>query len=146
MFPIIVKKLSTKLLVVPEILTVEASPSVSKLLNGANSKEFMFQIMRISGVGVPTIKVVANTASDGSGDSCVIFEKTLPSNPDTPGDYVVLEALRNQIMQMATEDDKKYQYIGIEITGTENDVFAVVSIGGDCRHNFDGLTADYISA
>ena len=49
-------------------------------------------------------------------------------------------------MQMATEDDKKYQYIGIEISGVENDVFAVVSVGGDCRHNFDGLTDDHISA
>jgi hypothetical protein len=146
MFSIIVKKLSTKLLVVSEILTVGASSSVSKLLNGADCKEFMFQVMRISGVGAPNIKVVANTASDGSGDSCVIFEKILPDNPDAPGDYVIVEALRNQVMQMATEDEKKYQYMGIEITGTENDVFAVVSIGGDCRHNFDGLTADYISA
>lgn len=84
---------------------------------------------RTIGTSDVTLKILANTASDGSGDEATIVTKTISSQPDATGDYIFLEALADQIAQQGSEDGKAYRYVSANYsfaTGTDEGVMTYV--------------------
>jgi len=108
--------------------------------NGA-PKRYLFQIMRSVGTGgLTTAKVYAATAADGTGSTAVAT--ITPTTADAVGDYVSVEVDADQIRDALAGAT----HVGLEIDQvTSGDECIVVVIGAHCQHEYDELTADYIS-
>lgn len=106
---------------------------------------FCVGFFRTVGSSDLTMKILANTASDGSGDEETIVSKTFTEQPDNTGDYVFLECSAAQVRQKGEEEGEALRYVSANLTfatGTDEGVVIYIS---EPRYKYDGLTADYIS-
>jgi len=101
---------------------------------------------RTVGTSNLTLTILANTASDGSGDEATIVSKTFTAGqPNAVGDYVFLEALASQVAQQGSEDGKAYRYVSANCTFATGTDEGVVSYILKPRYPRADLSADYIS-
>lgn len=106
----------------------------------------MIMFFRTIGTSALVFKIIANTASDGSGDEAVIKTITPAAAPDATGDYIFGEVLAEEVAQKASEDGKDYRYVSANMslaTGTDEAVVVYTAIPN--RFNYDGLTSDVVS-
>ena len=109
-------------------------------------RHFLFSFFRTVGTGTVAIAILANTASDGSGDEATIKTITPAAAPDAVGDYVFGEMIAEEVAQKAAEDGKAYRYISVNLTfGTDTDEAVVTYILGDSRYPRADLTADVVA-
>ena len=96
----------------------------------------------LTGLGVTAFKILANSASDGSGTSYEVKAHALSSAPDAAGDTVVLECSAEEIHTLGSN----LRYVSANIT-TANaaDNIVVTYIQADPRFASQGLTADSIA-
>lgn len=113
---------------------------LSLTANGA-PKKYLFGIMVTVGTGgITTATVKAATAADGTGETQVA--QITPTTADAVGDHVWIEVDADQIRDALAAAT----HIGLEIDlVTSGDECAVVIIGTDGQHQYEDLTADYIS-
>lgn len=97
---------------------------------------------RTVGTGaLDTFKLIANSASDGSGTDVEIKAHAVASEPNAAGDYIFLEATAEEIGTAGT--DLRYVSVSAEFaTGTDEGVITYVR---KAKRKYAGLTADTIS-
>jgi hypothetical protein len=107
----------------------------------------LVSFFRTIGTSTVVLKIIANSASDGTGDEAVIATKTFTAGqPDAVGDYVFLECLASQIAQASSDNGYNLRYASAQVsvaTGTDEGV--VTYIQDKPRFKYSALTADYIS-
>lgn len=103
----------------------------------------LVSFFRTIGTGdVDSFKILANSASDGSGTDVEIKAHAVASQPDAVGDYIFLEASAEEIG--AAGADLRYVTASVEFAaGTDEGVVTYVRSAGRFAH--DGLTADNIA-
>lgn len=108
--------------------------------NGA-PKKYLFGIFRSVGTGgITTATVKAATAADGTGETTVA--QVTPTTANAVGDHVFVEVDVSQVRAALSAAT----HIGLEIAlATGTDECVVVVIGADGQHQYDDLTANYIS-
>jgi len=106
----------------------------------------LMSFFRNIGTSAVVFNIVANTASDGSGDEVIVKTQAQAAGaPDAVGDQIFLEVSQEEIASKATDDGYAYRYISANIsfaTGTDE---ATVTYIGKVLHNQSGATADIIS-
>ena len=108
--------------------------------------KLVVSFFRTIGTSTLTFTILANTASDGSGDEATIFTKTFTAGqPDFLGDYVFGEILASQVAQKNAEDGKEYRYVTANLTVDTGTDIGVVTYIDEQRFAYGDLTADYIS-
>jgi len=106
----------------------------------------MVDFFRTVGTSALTLTILANTASDGSGDEATIATKTFTAGqPNALGDYVFLEALASQVGAAGDADGKDYRYVSANCTVATGTDEGVVSYTLNPRFPREGLSADLIS-
>ena len=106
----------------------------------------MVMFFRTVGTSAIVFNIVANTASDGSGDEAIIKTITPAAAPDAVGDYVFGEILAEEVAQQASTDGKAYRYVSANISfATGTDEAVVVYTAMPNRFNYDGLTSDVVA-
>lgn len=124
-------------------VTLNPAASATYLALNANGapKKYLFGIMVTVGTGGITSAVVnAATAADGTGAAAVAT--ITPTTADAVGDHVWVEVDADQIRDALAAAT----HIGLVIDlVTSTDECAVVVIGMDGQHQYEDLTADYIS-
>ena len=142
-----VKKLSTVLNVTQYDFDPDATTATDVgWVDMRDYRHFMFSFFRTVGTGTTAFTILANTASDGSGDEATIKTITPAAAPDAVGDYVFGEMLAEEVRQKGDEDGKAYRYISVNITlGTATDEGVVTYILGNSRFPRENLTADVVA-
>jgi hypothetical protein len=99
--------------------------------------------IRTIGTGaVDGFKILANTASDGSGTDFEVKSHATATEPDAIADFVVLEASAEEIRS----GGEGYRYASAQIElATSTDEMIVVYICSQPRFPHDDLTADIIA-
>lgn len=124
-------------------VTLNPADSETYLSLTANGKpkRYLFGMMVTVGTGgITTATVNAATAADGTGATQVA--QITPTTADAVGDYVWVEVDADQIRNALAGAT----HVGLVIDlVTATDELAVVVIGADGQHQYDELTADYIS-
>lgn len=102
---------------------------------------FLASFFRTVGTSdLDTFRIIANSASDGSGTDVVVRSKTV--DPDAVGDYVFIECTAQELAALG--DDLRYVSLQVEFaTGTDEGV--VTYIRSDPRFAYDELTADAVA-
>lgn len=91
---------------------------------------------------VDTFKILANSASDGSGTDVEIKAHAVGSQPDAVGDYLFLECTAEEIGASGT--DLRYVTASVEFaTGTDEGV--VTYVRANPRFARDGLSSDTVA-
>lgn len=125
-------------------VTLNPADSEDYLALSANGapKRYLFGIRVAVGTGgITTVVVNAATAADGTG-AVAVSPAITPTNADAVGDFVFVEVDADQIRDALAGAT----HIGLVINlVTSTDELAIVVIGADGQHQFDELTADYIS-
>jgi hypothetical protein len=103
----------------------------------------LMTLMHSVGTGtVAAFSILANAQSDGSGTDTTVKDHALGSDPNAVGDYIHLEALASEIVNLAT--DLRYVSANISFaTGTDEGV--VTYVFGLPRFAYGSLSADNIS-
>jgi len=143
--------------ITPQILSTELSVTQYDLDPDATSltdvgwvdmrdlSALLISFFRTVGTSAIVFNIVANTASDGSGDEAIIKTISPAAAPDAVGDYVFGEILAEEVRQKGEEDGKAYRYVSANIsfaTGTDE---AVVTYIGKPRYKYEGLTSDNVA-
>jgi hypothetical protein len=103
----------------------------------------LMTMMHSVGTGTVTaFSIFANAQSDGSGTDATVKDHALGSDPNAVGDYIHLEALASEIVNLAT--DLRYVSGNISLL-TETDECVVTYIFGLPRFAYGSLSADNIS-
>lgn len=108
-------------------------------------QKMLISFFRTVGTSAVVFKIIANTASDGSGSEAVIKTISPAAAPDAVGDYVFGEIHAEEVRQKGEEDGKAYRYVSANIsvaTGTDEGVVTYIAEGRFCR---DGLTSDVVA-
>lgn len=101
----------------------------------------------LTGNGVTAFKILANSASDGSGTDAEVKVHALGSAPDAAGDYLWLECTAEEIRSVETSSTGELRYVSANIDCHNGaDTATVVYIRAEPRFPQTGLTADYVSA
>lgn len=95
----------------------------------------------LTGVGVTVFKILANSASDGSGSDVEIKAHAVGSAPDAAGDYLVLECSAEEIVGAGSN----LRYVSANVTAANAADNIVVTYVRKAEHCQSGLTADYVS-
>jgi len=102
--------------------------------------KFIASFFRTVGTSALTYKILANSASDGSGSDVEI--KSGSAAPDAVGDYAFLECTAEELLSAGT--DLRYVTLNLTLaTGTDEGV--VTYIRSCPRHSYAGLTSDSIA-
>jgi len=102
---------------------------------------FACSFFRTIGTGALTFKILANSASDGSGSDVTIKEWS-GSEPDAVGDYVFLECTAQELAASGT--DLRYVTASVAVaTGTDEGV--VTYILSDLRYPRADVSADTVA-
>lgn len=124
-------------------VTLNPAASATYLALNANGapKRYLFGIMVTVGTGgITTATVKAATAADGTGETTVV--QITPTTADAVGDHVFVEVDVDQIRAALSTAT----HVGLEIDlVTSTDECVVTVIGSDGQHQYDELTANYIS-
>jgi len=115
-------------------------------VNWSDMRDFgavMTMLFRSIGTGaVAAFSIVANADSAGGGTDATVKTHALGTAVDAVGDFVFLEALASEIVNLAT--DLRYVSANASLaTGTDECVFTYVF--GLPRFAYGGLTADTIA-
>ena len=103
-------------------------------------ENILVKFFRTVGTSDVVFKIIANTASDGSGTDVVL--KTSTADPDATGDYAFLEANAEDI---AAAGDG-YRYVSAQVSvATDTDEGVVTYIRGIAKRQEENLTADVIA-
>lgn len=90
-----------------------------------------------------TMKIIANSESDGSGTDVEVKSKTLTGvQPNAVGDYNFLECTAQELAALGT--NLRYVTLQLEFA-TATDEGVVTYIRSDSRFSYTGLTADSIA-
>jgi len=102
--------------------------------------KFIASFFRTVGTSALTYKIIANSASDGSGTDVEI--KAGSAAPDAVGDYAFLECTAEELLSAGTD----LRYVSLNLTlATGTDEGVVTYIRSCPRHAQSGLTADSIA-
>lgn len=108
-------------------------------------EEFVAGFFRTIGTSNVTFKIMANTASDGSGTDVDIVTYS-GDEPNAVGDQIYLETSAKQVAQKGTDagvDGLRYvTAVASVATGTDEGVVTYVAKG---NRGYDGLTSDIIA-
>jgi hypothetical protein len=108
--------------------------------------KLLVSFFRTVGTSNLTFTILANTASDGTGDEGTIFTKTFSAGqPNAVGDYVFGEILAEQVAQKGTDDGKAYRYVSANLTVATGTDEGVVTYIAEPRFAYENLTADSVS-
>ena len=108
--------------------------------------EIMIQFFRTVGTSALTLKILCNTASDGSGNEATVATKTFTAGqPNATGDYVFLEAIENQIANLARVDGYAYRYVSANCTVATGTDEGVVTYILNPKYPQEDLSSDLIS-
>lgn len=100
----------------------------------------IMSFFRTVGTGAVTLKLIANSASDGSGSDVEI--KTTSSNPDAVGDYAFLECTEQDLLAAGSG----LRYVSLNYTfATATDEGVATYVRHQPRHAQSGLTSDSIA-
>lgn len=124
-------------------VTLNPADSEDYLALNANGspKRYLFAILRTVGTGAIT-SVVVNAATSAAGAGATAVATITPTTANAVGDYVFVEVDADQIRDALT----LATHIGLVIDlVTSTDECVVTVIGAEGQHQFDELTADYIS-
>jgi len=100
---------------------------------------------RTSGTDVTALKVLGNSAANGSGTD-VELVADFDSAPDAVGDYAFVELSAQQIKELARAAGYEVRYVSLNATnGTAGDTAVVTYIRGAAKHAQSGLTADSVA-
>ena len=109
---------------------------------------FLVGFMRTVGTSnLDTFKIIANSASDGSGTDVEIVAHAVGSEPDAVEDQLYLECSAEQIAQEGADagiEDLRYVSAQVKFA-TATDEGVVTYIRKASRHKYDGLTADVVA-
>lgn len=103
---------------------------------------------RTVGVGaLDTLRILANTKADGSGDDVVVKVKDLTGKqPDQLGDQVWLEVTAEEVLQACTDAGKVPAAVSANLEfAVATDEGVVVYVRHGPRFARDGLTADLVA-
>ncbi len=106
----------------------------------------LISFFRTVGTSALVFKIIANSASDGSGDEAVIKTITPAAAPDAVGDYVFGEVLAEEVRQIGEENGYDLRYVSANLsvaTGTDEGVVTYIAKPG--RFKYDALTADVVA-
>lgn len=109
-------------------------------------RDFAFQFFRTIGTSVVVLKILGNTAINGSGDDVVIKTVTISAQPDAVGDQIFAEVSAEDIAAAGAAAGKSLIGISAQVsveTGTDEAV--VTYVFGGARFAKDGLTADIVA-
>jgi hypothetical protein len=117
-------------------------------LAAKNFDRFLFAFFRTIGTGnVDTMRVLANTALDGSGTDVTVKTKTLTSvQPNALGDYSFVEVSAGEIAAAAKAAGVDVVAVALQLefaTGTDEGV--VTYVFGGAKYPQAALTADNIA-
>lgn len=104
----------------------------------------MFLLFHSVGTGtVVSFKALANDASNGGGVDAEIKAHGLASQPDAVGDWIFLEFLASEIVNLASTKDR---YVSANYDpNVSTDEFIFTYVFGQPRFAFEGLTAQVIA-
>jgi DUF971 family protein len=104
---------------------------------------FMFSFFRTVGTSDVTVKIYANSASDGSGTDVEVKSWTNAAfgDPDLLGDYAFGECTAEEIAALGSD----LRYVSVNLTfATGTDEAVVTYIRGNPRFSYSGLSANNI--
>jgi hypothetical protein len=107
----------------------------------------MFLFFRTVGTSDVTVKVLGNSASNGSGTDVEIVALTNAAfgDPDAVGDYVFVEVSQDDLIA-ASATDGACRYVSLNLAfGTGTDEAVVTYIRGGAKHPQSGLTANAVA-
>jgi len=142
-----VKKITTK----AAITAYDLDPDATSLtdvgwVDMQNMISLLIMFFRTVGTSAIVFNIIANTASDGTGDEAIIKVISPAAAPDAVGDYVFGEVLAEEVRQQGETDGKAYRYVSANISlATGTDEAVVVYIATPNRFNYDGLTSDVVA-
>ena len=107
---------------------------------------FRCMFFRTIGTSAVTFKLMANTASDGSGTDVDIVTHAVASEPDAVGDQIWLETDAEQIAQKAAAAGVSgVRYLTAVVSVATATDEGVVLYDALSERQYDGLTADIIA-
>jgi len=113
----------------------------------AKYEYIVMSFCRTVGVSDLTMKVIANTDSDGGGtDDYVIKAVTLAAQPDAVGDNVFVEVHADEIAHAAAKAGVALRYVSLSLavaTGTDEGICTYVA---KAKNAAEDTTADAVSA
>lgn len=104
---------------------------------------FIATFFRTIGTGAVTFKIMANTASDGSGTDADISTHAVGSEPDAVGDQIHLEISSEMLATSSTAGLRYVTAVVSVATGTDEGVVSYVRY--NTRNAKDALTADIVA-
>lgn len=99
----------------------------------------------LTGVGLTTFKILANSASDGSGTDVEVKVHALGTAPDAVGDQVFLEATAEEIRQAGVAAGHAVRYVSanaVAANAADRVAFTYIRRG---KRKYRNLTADIIA-
>lgn len=106
-------------------------------------ESILIGFFRTVGTSALTFKILANTASDGSGTDVTVKTVSPAAAPDAVGDHVWYEIDTDDILEAA--GDNAYRYVSANLTlatGTDEGVVTYIRKG---KHKQLDLTADVVA-
>ena len=110
-------------------------------------ENFACAFFRTIGTGaLDTFKILANTASDGSGTDRVIKTHAVASEPNALGDQIFLECSAEEIAQTGADNSEDLRYVTASVEfATSTDEGVVLYERFNPRFAKTGLTADIVA-
>lgn len=99
----------------------------------------------LTGNGVTVFKILGNAASDGSGTDVTIKTHAVGSAPDAVGDYLVLEASKDEIVAAGTDAGIDVRYVSAQLDAANAADENVVIYVREAKVQTSGLTADTVA-
>ena len=100
---------------------------------------------RTIGTGDITLKIMGNSASDGSGTDVDIVTKTVSAQPDAVGDQIFLECSAAEIAAAAEAAGETVQYVTAVVSaGASGDEGVILQIV-DPVYVYEAQTADVVA-
>lgn len=107
-----------------------------------NFGHFLCSFFRTIGTSNVTFKILANSASDGSGQDVEVKAHAVGSQPDAVGDYLFLECTAAEIAALGS--NLRYVTASVSVA-TNTDEGVVTYVRGLPRNAYADLSADTVA-
>lgn len=140
-----------KILSEVEITSYILDPDATSLTDVAwvdfrDIRDMAIQFLRTVGTSTIVFNIIANTASDGTGDEAIIKVITPAAAPDLAGDRVNGSVTAEEVAQKSSETGFNLRYVSANISfETGTDEATVIYVSKSNRFKFDGLTSDSVA-
>jgi len=117
-------------------------------VDGRDVRNWLFTVIRTVGTSALTMKILANSESDGSGTDVEVCEKnfTVNGQPDAFLDYAMIEVQAEEIRKACEDAGEDGRYVSVSLAAaTGTDECIVVYHGVANRFPREDLTADSIA-